>query len=268
MNETLESIAQALFKSWFVDFDPAQGERTRAGANDDVLSVHPELVEGFPSEFEFNEEMGWIPKGWVVSDVGSEFNTVGGATPSTKNQDFWEDGDINWTTPKDLSGSQSKVLLETNRRITDLGLQKISSGLLPVDTVLMSSRAPVGYLALAKVPVAINQGYIAIKGEKTLTSEYALLWAESIMDEIKQRAGGTTFAEISKKSFRNIPLFIPDSESVEEYSKLVKDIYNQITHRLQNIESLTKLRDTLLPKLLSGELRIPDAEKLINEAQK
>lgn len=269
MNETLEAMAQALFKSWFVDFDPVIDNALAAGnAIPDEFAERAEQRKGiekkdnsdiqnlFPDEFEFTEEMGWIPKGWVVSSVGTEFNTVGGGTPSTKNSDFWENGDINWTTPKDLSGNQSKILLHTDRKITELGLNKISSGLLPIDTVLMSSRAPVGYLALAKVPVAINQGYIALKCEKTLTSEFAIQWADSIMDDIKQRAGGTTFAEISKTNFRGIPILVPSKTIIDAYSQDVKDLYNQITSRIENINTLANLRDTLLPKLMSGELKL------------
>ncbi len=217
-----------------------------------------DILALFPDEFELNEGTGWIPKGWAVSSVGTEFNTVGGGTPSTKNPDFWEDGCIHWTTPKDLSGNQSKILLDTDRKITELGLNKISSGLLPIDTVLMSSRAPVGYLALAKVPVAINQGYIALKCEKNLTPEFAIQWADSAMDEIKQRAGGTTFAEISKTNFRGISVLVPSKNIIDAYSRDVKDLYNQITSRVENIDTLAKLRDALLPKLMSGELRIPD----------
>ena len=278
MNETLESMAQALFKSWFVDFDPVIDNALAVGnAIPDEFMERAEQRKGvekkdnsdiqslFPDEFEFTEEMGWIPKGWAVSNVGTEFNTVGGGTPSTKNSDFWENGDISWTTPKDLSGNQSKILLNTDRKITELGLNKISSGLLPIDTVLMSSRAPVGYLALAKVPVAINQGYIALKCEKILTPEFAIQWADSAMDEIKQRAGGTTFAEISKTNFRGIPILVPSQKIIDAYSRDVKDLYNQITSRIENINTLAKLRDTLLPKLMSGELRIPDAETLVDE---
>ena len=278
MNETLEAMAQALFKSWFVDFDPVLDNALAAGnAIPDEFAERAEQRKKiekkdnsdiqclFPDEFEFTEEMGWIPRGWGVSSVGTEFNTVGGGTPSTKNPDFWENGDISWTTPKDLSGNQSKILLHTDRKITELGLNKISSGLLPIDTVLMSSRAPVGYLALAKVPVAINQGYIALKCEKTLTPEFAIQWADSVMDEIKQRAGGTTFAEISKTNFRGIPILVPSKNTIDAYSRNVKDLYNQITSRIENIDTLAKLRDTLLPKLMSGEIRIPDAAALVEE---
>ena len=286
-NKTLEAMAQALFKSWFVDFDPvidnalaagnpipemfAERAKLRAAAkNMGSQSDSESAINGasnyqhlFPAEFEFTEEMGWVPKGWNISNIGSEVTTVGGGTPSTKETKFWESGDICWTTPKDLSGNQTKILTETARKITSLGLSKISSGLLPIDTVLMSSRAPVGYLAFAKVPIAINQGYIAMKCEKTITPEFAIQWASSEMDEIKQHASGTTFAEISKKSFREIPVLVPDVKSITEYSKVVRDNYSQITHLELNTKTLTKLRDTLLPKLLSGELRIPDAEKII-----
>lgn len=279
MNATLEAMAQALFKSWFVDFDPVIDNALTAGNPiPEVFAIraeqrkeiekkdNSEMQSLFPDAFEFTEEMGWIPRGWAVSDIGTEFNIVGGGTPSTKNPTFWEDGNISWTTPKDLSGNQSKILLDTDRKITELGLKKISSGLLPLNTVLMSSRAPVGYLALAKVPIAINQGYIALKCEKTLTPEFVIQWLDSIMDEIKQRASGTTFAEVSKTNFRGIPVFVPDKMVIDSYSHNVGDLYNQITSRIENINTLAKLRDTLLPKLMSGELRIADATAMVEEA--
>jgi type I restriction enzyme S subunit len=242
-----------------------QKQQTKGAANKTTEST--DFKPLFPNAFEYTEEIGWIPKGWRVSLAGREFNTVGGTTPSTKNETFWKDGDINWTTPKDLSNNQTKILLNTARKITLEGLEKISSGLLPINTVLMSSRAPVGYLALTKIPVAINQGYIAIKCEKILTSEYAIQWADAVMNDIKQRAGGTTFAEISKKSFRDIPLLVPKKELVDSFTKTVSGFYTQITNNEEITLSLTKLRDTLLPKLLSGEIRIPDAEKLIAEVK-
>lgn len=282
MNETLEAMAQTLFKSWFVDFDPVidnallagndipgplkeRAEMRQAQLDSGKAKTNSEINDLFPSEFEFTEELGWIPQGWEVSKIEKEYETVGGGTPSTKNPDFWEDGDIHWTTPKDLSGKQSKILLDTDRKITELGLAKISSGLLPVNTVLMSSRAPVGYLALAKIPVAINQGYIAFKCNKTLTSEYAIQWAESEMAQIKQRAGGTTFSEISKRNFRDIDILVPSSELVERYSETVKSIYDKVTANEKQSNTLANLRDTLLPKLMSGELRIVDAEKLVED---
>ena len=277
-NQTLEQMAQALFKSWFIDFDPvvdnalAAGNpipdelahrvkvRKKAHALADFQLLPEHIRNLFPSEFEQTGEptvgiYGWVPKGWHVSTTNDEFVIRGGSTPSTKNQDFW-DGDIYWTSPKDLSGNDSKVLLDTSRKITDAGLAKITSGLLPLNTVLMSSRAPVGYLALAKVPVAINQGYIALLCEKNLTPEYTLLFLDSIMEEIKGISGGTTFAEISKKTFKGIKLLVPSTQVVEAFTTIAKVNYDKITDNVKQIESLIETRDYLLPKLISGEVSL------------
>jgi len=135
-------------------------------------------------------------------------------------------------------------------------LAKISSGLLPKNTVLMSSRAPVGYLAISKIPVAINQGYIAMKCEGTLTPEYVVQWTESVMGDIKQRASGTTFAEISKKNFKIIPVIVPEVELLSKFSEIVSDLYEKITEGVRERKSLTEIRDALLPKLLSGEMEL------------
>ncbi|HCS4602430.1 TPA: restriction endonuclease subunit S [Escherichia coli] len=295
INETLEQVAQALFKSWFVNFEPvkakmavleaggSQEDATLAamtaisGKNADALAVfereHPEqyaelkaTAELFPLAMQ-DSELGEIPEGWTLSEIGAQIDIAGGATPSTKTPDFWDNGDIHWTTPKDLSNVKDKILLHTERKITKAGLGKISSGLLPVNTVLMSSRAPVGYLAIAKVPVAINQGYIAMKCNKELSPEFVLQWCSANMPEIISRASGTTFAEISKKNFNPIPLVKPPLELVKNYTKQVSAIYSLIENTMRENNSLTELRDTLLPKLLSGEITLPEAEQAVSEVE-
>lgn len=281
LNQTLEQMAQALFKSWFVDFDPvidnalAAGKaipaalqykadlRKQAQQLPDFNPLPEDIRQLFPSEFEQTGEptigiKGWIPKGWRVSNTDNEFVIKGGSTPSTKTPDFWDGGDIHWTSPKDLSGNDSKILLDTNRKITDVGLAKITSGLLPVDTVLMSSRAPVGYLALAKVPLAINQGYIALQCAKDLTSEYTIQFLDSIMDEIKGISGGTTFAEISKKTFKSIKLIVPSKSAIDAFTSIAKVNYDKITENVKQTNSLAEIRDYLLPKLISGEITLED----------
>ncbi|WP_305815719.1 restriction endonuclease subunit S [Photobacterium leiognathi] len=254
-NQTLEQMAQAIFKSWFVDFDPVKakmnGEQPE-GMDAATASLFPEKLAS---------ETG-LPEGWKLSEIGDEVAVVGGGTPSKKNDDFWVDGHIHWTSPKDLSGVQDKVLLDTASKLTEAGLKKVSSGLLPVDTVLLSSRAPVGYLALAKVPLAVNQGYIAMKCEKVLPPEFVLQWCVHRMDEIKQRASGSTFAEISKKNFKPISVVVPSEEVLSAYQKLVKPLYDAITSNVRQSEQLSTLRDTLLPKLLSGEIELETSEEL------
>lgn len=288
INQTLEQMAQALFKSWFVDFDPVIDNALDAGFFEQDLAFSDELLRRaeahrtvrehgdskplpdairqlFPTAFEECAEPslglgGWVPKGWIVSTTGDELTVKGGSTPSTANPEFWEGGHIHWTSPKDLSGNQEKVMLDTERRITDAGLNKITSGLLPIETVLMSSRAPIGYLTLTKIPLAINQGYIAIPATKRLSQEYVLYWLNSSMDEIKGIAGGTTFAEISKKTFNSISIIVPSKETIEMFSTLTKSYLNKITLNVVERTTLENLRDTLLPKLISGELRLDDIE--------
>ena len=304
IKQTLEQMAQAIFKSWFVDFEPVKAKISAleaGGSEEDALLAAMRVIAGdaqgcanaaggrmpgaakgdkltrlqaeqpeqyaelrataelFPSAMQ-EIELGEIPEGWNVSQIGDEVTVVGGGTPSTKNPDFWESGEINWTSPKDLSNLADKVLVETERKVTEAGLAKISSGLLPVDTVLMSSRAPVGYLALAKIPVAVNQGYIAMKCEKALSPEFVIQWCAAHMDEIKSRASGTTFAEISKKNFKIIPVVMPSEPLISAYSKQVSSLYNAIENNVRESDSLASLRDTLLPRLLSGELSVTNPE--------
>ncbi len=342
MNATLEGMAQALFKSWFIDFDPvldnilvknmangaslepspnlSQQERDfakehnalgfnslgssssphgRSGdegsifdgipdefaeraevrrtilaqnQNDECSVLNDELrrpkiqnsefithnspMAFFPAAFQQTEAMGWIPEGWELSTVGEECDTVGGGTPSTKNPDFWEDGEYPWVTPKDFSSLQDKVLLTSSRFLTREGLNKVSSGLLPIGTVLMSSRAPVGYLAITQIETAINQGFIAMICNRRLPPEYILQWANSRMDDIKQASSGSTFAEISKKGFRPFRVIVPSGNLIESYTKTIAPIYARITDNVAESETLSSLRDTLLPKLISGELRL------------
>lgn len=284
INQSLEQMSQTLFKSWFVDFDPVidnaldagnpipEALQTRAKLRQKVRNsadfkpLPAEIRSLFPSEFE-ETELGWVPKGWNISLAGEEFIVKGGSTPSTANEDFWINGTIHWTSPKDLTGNQSKVLLDTAKKITPLGLTKISSGLLPVNTVLMSSRAPIGYLAISKVPMAINQGYIAIPSAKHLSPEYTIYWLDNIMDDIKGMAGGTTFAEISKSAFKTIKLLIPSSDIITEFSRITRNHFDMVVQNTKEIDSLTNLRDTLLPKLISGELSLEDLPDLNTDTE-
>jgi len=256
MNRTLEALAQKLFKSWFVDFDPvvakSQG-RKPFGLSDELASL-------FPSEFE-DADQGPIPSGWGVSVIGQEASIVGGSTPATDEPEYWMDGRHCWVTPRDLSRLEDPVLLDTERKITDAGLARISSGLLPAGTVLLSSRAPIGYVAVAGVPTAINQGFIAIQCDKSLPNQFVRQWVSENMGEIEARAGGTTFAEISKSAFRPIPVLVPSTELLVAFQAQAETLFDRLSQNVKQSNALAKLRDLLLPRLLSGELRVPDAER-------
>ncbi len=192
--------------------------------------------------------------------IGEVVTIVGGSTPSTTNPAFWNDGDINWATPKDLAPLQSPFLLETNSWITELGLQDISSGLLPVGTVLLSSRAPIGYLAITQILVAINQGFIAIKCTEEVPNYFVLNWLKENMEDIVGRANGTTFLEISKSNFRPMKIIVPPPEKMKAFVEQVEPLYQKIVANLKESRTLASLRDSLLPKLMRGEVRVKDVE--------
>ncbi len=251
MNVTLEAIARALFQSWFVDFDPVRAKIDGCKPH----GLNPATAALFPDSFQ-DSDLGQIPAGWTVESVGEVIACVGGATPSTSEPKYWEGGTHHWTTPKDFSSLQAPILIDTERRITDAGVAKISSGVLPAGTLLMSSRAPVGYLAISAIPVAINQGFIAMESNERASNYFMLNWCQTNMPEIEARATGTTFAEISKQNFRPIPMAMPPEELMAVFSEKVTPLYTQISANLHQSRTLATLRDTLLPKLLRGELGV------------
>ena len=237
MNATLEAMARALFQSWFVDFDPVRAKldgRKPVGLDDAAAALFSGAVQ--------DSEVGHIPKGWTVEPVGEVVNCVGGGTPSTTEAKYWVGGTHHWTTPKDFSSLQAPVLLDTDRKLTDAGIAKISSGLLPAGTLLLSSRAPVGYLAIAAIPVAINQGFIALKCNERASNFFLLNWCQANIAEIEQRATGTTFAEISKQNFRPIRVVLPPKDLMAAFTAKVDPLYAQITANLKQSGPLLAAR--------------------------
>jgi type I restriction enzyme S subunit len=255
MNETLEAMARALFKNWFIDFGPVRAKME--GRQPPGLS--PEIAALFPDRL---DEEG-KPEGWQWSRVGDQATVLGGSTPSTKQAAYWAGGHHNWATPKDLSALASPVFISSERCVTDAGLGQISSGLLPVGTLLLSSRAPIGYLAIAEVPTAINQGFIAIKCEKVLSNIFMLFWCKENMGRIAASANGSTFQEISKSNFRPISVLVPTIPILQCYDRAVAPLYRSIVSNIRENEQLVGLRNMLLPRLLSGDLHVRDATSVI-----
>jgi type I restriction enzyme S subunit len=252
----LEEIAQVLFNSWFIDFDPVKAKM----AGEEPAGIGAETATLFPSSMA-DSEIGLIPEGWSVIPVGEALEVKGGATPSTKNSAYWG-GEFTWTTPKDLSVQQGLITTGSARTLTREGLAKVSSGLLPVNSVLMSCRAPIGYLSINAVPTAVNQGCITLGNSENLSPLFVLNWIRANMQEVLNRAGGGTFAEISRKSFKEIPILLPSTEISEAYSAIANPILAQLENLSRENETLIAIRDSLLPRLISGELQFRE-EKLV-----
>ena len=217
MNETLEQLGQALFRHYFVD--------------------NPEA------------------KSWDDVKVGELVDIKGGGTPSTKNSSFWG-GDIVWSSPRDLANQRCHFLMRTDKTITKQGLLKISSGMLPAGTLLLSSRAPIGYIAFAGVDMAINQGYIAFLPKAKLSNYFMYFWLKNNIQKIKDSANGSTFLEISKTAFRNIYIKQPNQLLHNKFQYKAMIILDKIRDNEAEIYNLASLRDALLPKLISGEIEI------------
>ena len=250
--QALEQLARAIFRAWFVDFEPVKAKAAGATA---FPSMPQPVFDALPTRF-VDSAIGPLPEGWAVKAIGDVVTLRGGGTPSTTNPEYWGGGVHCWATPKDMSRLSQPVLLDTERRITDAGVNAISSGVLPMGTVLMSSRAPVGYLAIAGVPTAINQGFIAMVCDGLLPPAYVFNWTCASMGTIKALASGTTFPEISKKNFRGLPVVLPTGDVIAAYQRAADPLFDLLTACVKESEQLAEMRDYLLPRLLSGSVRV------------
>ncbi len=270
MNETLEALAQAIFKDWFVTFGPTR--RKMDGATDPVAilgGLIPDPTKAAPLAALFPGSFGedGLPEGWEQREIGKQAQALGGSTPSTKEPTFWEPAEHWWATPKDLSSQTDLALFDTERKISDAGLAHITSGQLPEGTVLLSSRAPIGYLAISQVPVAINQGFIALPPNETFGTAYLYLWCKANMEQIVANANGSTFQEISKKNFRPIKSTVPtDERLMSAFAEIVDPLIARIVAAANESRTLAETRDYLLPKLMSGAVRVRDAAAMVEGA--
>jgi type I restriction enzyme S subunit len=236
INKTLEEMAQAIFKSWFVDFEPFKDE-----------------------EFE-ESELGLIPKGWRVGKLSDVGEIIGGGTPSKSKPEYYSKKGIPWITPKDLSINKNKYISRGEIDISELGLRESSARLMPKGTVLFSSRAPIGYIAIAKNAVTTNQGFKSVVPFENISSEYIYLLLKNSINEIESRATGSTFKEISGGEMKKVPIILPPKEIIRKFNEIATTL-GKIQASLEDENNiLMSIRDTLLPKLMSGEIRVPVEE--------
>ena len=192
-----------------------------------------------------------MPQGWERRKIGDICETVGGGTPSTKVSEYWH-GDIPWVVPSDVTKNDCFVLLDSERKITEKGLRDSSTKMVPADTILMTSRASVGFFALVDTEVCTNQGFINIVTQDEEARLFLLFNLASRVDEIRSNAKGTTYPEISKARFREMDVLVPSPSVTRQFARVADDIIRQVLCLKRSVCHLARARDILLPRLMNG----------------
>lgn len=228
--EALQTAASELYKEWFVRFR-------------------------FPGYQNTRFENG-IPEGWKIERIGNIGEVIGGGTPSTENEEYW-DGDIPWLSPVDLSDNTNVYVSRGGKNITKLGLQKSSAKMMPKDTVLLSSRAPVGYVALAKNPICTNQGFKSVVCNTSVIQPiYLYFYFRMNKNYLQSIASGATFPELSGSMMKKLKVLLPQMELQKEFSKKANIFISKAELLSEQITNLTQQRDLLLPRLMRGALEV------------
>jgi len=251
-NATLEAIAQALFKSWFVDFDPVRAKQqglAPAGMDEATAALFP---DGFAAT-----QLGTKPQGWHIAPFTDTVNVLGGGTPKTAVAEYWG-GDIPWFSVVDAPNGADTFVVGTEKSITAAGLQNCASRLLPAGTTIISARGTVGRLALVGREMAMNQSCYGLRG-KAGDSYFTYFTARGLVASLKQRSHGSVFDTITRETLASLSVVVPPSALVNQFEAVMAPVMLRIRENLLQAQTLTTLRDTLLPRLISGRLRLPEA---------
>ena len=257
-NETLEAIARALFKSWFVDFDPV---RAKSEGRDPSLPSH--LADLFADSFE-DSELGEIPKGWRVSSVGLELATLLGGTPSRTESTYWEGGAIPWIN----SGKANEFrITEPSEFITAEGMARSATKLLPERTTIVAiTGATLGQVSLLEIEACANQSVVGVLGSRTLPGEFVYFWIRERIEDLVSRQTGGAQQHVNKNDVDGLAILMPSRQVVSAFQGIAGPIFDRIKISCLETRTLAALRDALLPKLISGELRVKHPEWLLEAA--
>ena len=230
INADLEEMAQAIFKNWFVDFEPFKDGKF------------------------VDSELGMIPEGWKVGRLTDVIKLMPGGTPKTSEPLYWDNGTIPFFSPKDVNGV---YCFATEKHITETGLNKCSSNLYPKDTIFITCRGTVGKVCLAACDMAMNQSNYAIKAIDGYSQYYIFFLVKSVVERLIKKSNGAVFSAITSKDFDE-EILIPSQKAVEDFTNVIDGFFRRIFTIGTENSRLSLLRDTLLPRLMSGELEVPE----------
>ena len=248
INAQLEQMAKTLYDYWFVQFDfPDENGKPYQSSGGEMV---------------YNDTLKrHIPKGWEVKSLGELGEIVGGSTPSTTNSDNFCNNGTAWITPNDLSKNQgNKFISHGEIDVTDSGIKDASLKKYPAGTVLMSSRAPIGYMAIARNEVTTNQGFKSFIPNKGFSKEFVFYAVKNSLKAIIQSSSGSTFKEVSSTTLRAIQTVLPNKNISNQYSQLVSEVFKKQDILEQQNQQLTQLRDFLLPMLMNGQVGVLDVQ--------
>lgn len=230
INADLEEMAQAIFKNWFVDFEPFKDGKF------------------------VDSELGKIPEGWKVGRLTDIIKLMPGGTPKTSEPLYWDNGTIPFFSPKDVNGV---YCFATEKHITETGLNKCSSNLYPKDTIFITCRGTVGKVCLAACDMAMNQSNYAIRAIDGYSQYYGFFLVKSVVERLIKKSNGAVFSAITSKDFDE-EILIPSQKAVEDFTNVIDGFFRRIFTIGTENSRLSLLRDTLLPRLMSGELEVPE----------
>jgi type I restriction enzyme S subunit len=228
--QLLEQAAWLLYKEWFIHLRFPGHE-------------HVKIKDG-------------VPEGWEEKKIEEVCDTVGGGTPSTTKPEYWDNGDITWVIPSDVTRNDCLALNDSEKKITQSGLRSSSARLVPPDTILMTSRASVGFFAMMNKEVCTNQGFINIIPHKNWLRMYLLHNLMYRVEEIRSYSGGSTYKEISKGRFRQMTMIVPSKPVAQEFDDLAYQVLKQVRVLKKQQLKLMEARDLLLPRLMNGEIAV------------
>jgi type I restriction enzyme S subunit len=205
--------------------------------------------------FVTNPDPNW--QSGTLSDLGT---VVGGGTPSKKHPEYYIETGIPWITPKDLSIDKSKFISRGENDITELGFSNSSATKMPAGTILFSSRAPIGYIAIALNTVTTNQGFKSVIPNTNVGSAFMYFFLKQALPTIEGMASGSTFKEISGSGMKSVPAVIPDDETLHKYNEFCQPLFEQQVILEAENRRLSGIRDALLPKLMSGEIDVSNID--------
>lgn len=233
INADLEEMAQAIFKNWFVDFEPFKDGKF------------------------VDSELGMIPEGWKVGRLDEIADVIGGSTPSKAKPEYYTQKGIAWLTPKDLSNHPAVYSSRGEIDITKEGYNSTSTKLMPKGTVLFTSRAPIGYISIAQNDICTNQGFKSLVPRKAGTC-FLYCFLKYVTPVIENKSTGSTFKEASGSLMKSLQVIMPEQKVFEEFETIVSPLFARIESLEKENSRLSLLRDTLLPRLMSGELEVPE----------